>query len=145
MPAERPIRDLLRNHPVVRTDLQSTVRDAAQRMAAESCPAAVVMEGGKLRGIFTARDLLTRVVAADRDPAMTTMAEVMTADPDTVAPDTSIADALRKLHELGYDHLPVVEGNEVIGMVNASDLLTADAAPVLPELEARSAITENLR
>jgi CBS domain-containing protein len=84
-----------------------------------------VVEHGVLKGIVTERDLVGRLLARDRDPETTRLAEIMTADPETLAPGDSALDALEKMRLGRYRHLPVLDGGEVVGMVSIRDLFEA--------------------
>jgi CBS domain-containing protein len=105
---------------------------AVDIMAERRIGAVLVASEGKLAGIFTERDLLHRMVKPKRDPEQTILSEVMTSDPDCVAPDDLALTALQKMTEGGYRHLPVVtESAEIVGIVSIRDLYGA----VLSELE----------
>ncbi len=130
----RNILDLVRGQEVVRLTGGATVREAARLMQARNVGSVLVMEKERLAGIFTERDLVQRVVAAGRDPEDTRLAAVMTAKPDTVAPDTTALDALRLMHDGGYRHLPVVEGERVLGVVSRRDFLGAEKARLEDEI-----------
>jgi CBS domain-containing protein len=82
----------------------------------------VVDDSARLAGIFTERDLVNRVVAKQLDPAKTALADVMTANPDTLRPNDSAKDALALMSIHRYRHLPVVDGETVVGMVSIRDL-----------------------
>src|SRR4051794_19388881 len=115
--ARRPVREIIaRDQPLVgRVD--DTVQTAAEEMAEHCCGSILVCDGGKLRGIFTEGDLLVRVVAVGRDPASTTLNEVMTPDPDTIEGSEPVVEAVRRMDECGYRHLPVVKGNRLLGVI----------------------------
>jgi len=98
------------------------VSTAAREMTERRIGAVLVVDEGQLRGIFTERDALTRVLASSRDPDTTRIAEVMTPNPDTISPDETVAYALSVMNERGYRHLPVVEGETLIGIVSIRDL-----------------------
>jgi CBS domain-containing protein len=100
----------------------TTVRAAVKEMAARRIGAAMVVEDDKLLGIFTERDVLVRVVAADRDPETTTLAEVMTPDPQTIKASDAVVLALDLMNKRGHRHLPVVEGDKLVGIVSIRDL-----------------------
>lgn len=100
----------------------NTVREAVKEMTARRIGAAMVVDNDKLVGIFTERDVLTRVVAAERDAAATTLAEVMTANPDTIKASDAVVLALEIMNKRGYRHLPVVEGDKLVGIVSIRDL-----------------------
>jgi len=98
------------------------VRTAAKIMAAQKIGAVMVMDGESLVGILTERDMTGRVIAKNRDPDEVTVREVMTADPDTLAPNDTAVDAIKLMKERGYRHLPVKDGKKVVGMVSVRDL-----------------------
>ncbi|KAG5180370.1 myosin 29 [Tribonema minus] len=104
---------------------RDTVRDAATAMA-DGRKAVVVVERGKLVGIFTPKDLLNRVLAKDRLPDDTLVSEVMTPNPDSVPADMPVLDALHQMHEQRYLHLPVVDANgRVMGLVDVMEIINA--------------------
>ena len=109
---------------VVQKDL--TVMEAAQLMAEKRIGAVPVLEGDHLVGIFTERDLMTRVVAAGKTATDVTVDEVMTADLCVGRVDESYEDALSKMQCSGCRHLPVVSGEQLVGIVSLRDLLALD-------------------
>jgi CBS domain-containing protein len=100
----------------------ATVVEAARMMAYLRIGALMVVEGEKLVGIFSERDALTRVLAKELDAAATTLAEVMTRDPITIAPDATVQQALDIMAEKGFRHLPVVEDARIVAIVSIRDL-----------------------
>jgi CBS domain-containing protein len=72
--------------------------------------------------------MVNRVVAEGRDPDSTTLAEVMTANPDTIAPQATAIDALRRMQDGGYRHLPVVERGRLVGIVSRRDFFGMEKA-----------------
>jgi CBS domain-containing protein len=90
--------------------------------------AVMVVEEGRLVGVFTERDALFRVLAEGRDTRTTRLSDVMTRNPATIHPDRPFAEALHIMHEGGFRHVPVVEDGRPVGMVSARDALG-------PELE----------
>ena len=113
-------------------DTGMSVREAAISMADRRIGALVVLDAdGRMAGIFTERDVMTKVVAGRLDPDTTSLAEVMTPNPDTIGPDDTASEALEMMRKRGYRHLPVLEGARLIGMVSVRDLY----ATALGELE----------
>jgi CBS domain-containing protein len=121
----------------------TSVRDAARMMAERRASAVVVVEGGRLAGIFTERDAVFRVLAEGRVPDTTAIAEVMTRDPKSVAPDETFGYALLVMHENGFRHVPVVEDGTPIGMVTARDALDPDLEEFESEARRRQQIRRN--
>lgn len=101
----------------------ATVAEAVRLMNERGVGALVVLDGGRLAGIFTERDVLRRVVDAGRAPRDTRVAAVMTTDVATVAPETSVQAAMEIMTARRFHHLPVVEQGEVVALVSIGDLL----------------------
>ena len=83
--------------------------------------AVLVLEDGRLAGIMTERDLMRAVARGLRDDVV--VGECMTADPDTIAPDDTIEHAAVLMIHGGYRHLPVVDGDDVVGVLSIRDLV----------------------
>jgi CBS domain-containing protein len=124
----RSIRMIIEQQEAVAVPGTATVADAAQLMKEKQADAVLVVDQGRLTGIFTERDALFRVVAECRDPRQARLAEVMTADPRTIHPDRPFSEALHVMQEGGFRHVPVVEDGHPVGMVSVRDALG-------PELE----------
>ena len=101
---------------------EATVLDAVRKMNQERIGALLVMSGDDLVGIFTERDVLTRVVDQTRDPAETRIAEVMTPRPVVVTAAATINEAMAVISEKRCRHLPVVDEGKLLGLVSAGDL-----------------------
>ena len=100
----------------------ATVRQACQRMRDRRVGAVLVTEGDRrLVGIFTGRDAVGRVLADGKDSVTTTLAEVMTRNPDTIPPRQTAIEALRAMQDGGYRHLPVIDGGKVVGVISRGD------------------------
>lgn len=127
--AERTIRQIIEAQEPVTAPADMTVREAARLMKDRNIGALMVVEGERLVGVFTERDALFRVLAAALPAAETRLAQVMTRNPQTIAPNSGFTVALQMMHDGRYRHLPVVEDGRVIGIVSVRDALG-------PELEA---------
>ena len=104
--------------------LQDSVFDAARTMAARKIGAIVVLgDDNRIAGILSERDVMTRVVAAERDPKSTTVSEVMTVDPQCVAASMTVAEAMRKVTDQRIRHLPLVTADKLEGLVSSGDLM----------------------
>jgi len=100
----------------------ATVKQACECMRDRKVGAVLVTEGDRrLVGIFTGRDAVGRVLAAGKDAAATRLADVMTGNPDTVAPRLTAIEALRAMQDGGYRHLPVVDRGKVVGVISRGD------------------------
>jgi len=99
-----------------------TVAAAAAVLIQNQVGSVLVMDGGRLVGIFTERAILRRVVGERRDPATTRVADVMTRDLVVMRPSSSVMDAMRVIAEKRIRHIPVVEGGAVLGVVSQGDL-----------------------
>lgn len=118
--------DLVRRPPVG-VPVSSTVRVAAQTMAAERISSVLVTDGDRLVGILTDRDLRSRVVAAGLDPERP-VTDVMTPDPVSGTPDELALEVLLELVRRNIHHLPLLDDGRVVGMITATDLLRLEQA-----------------
>jgi CBS domain-containing protein len=108
----------------VRSD--QSVRDAARYMTDRRVGAVSVLDGTRLVGILSERDVMGRVVARQLDPDRTQVGEVMTKDLVVAQGDESHEEGLRRMKQAGCRHLPVVDGDRLVGMVSQRDLLQID-------------------
>jgi CBS domain-containing protein len=122
------IPDVVRNQELLELPPQTTVRDAAGHMRSRHVGAVLITRNSRLDGIFTERDMVYRVVAEGRDPDRTSLEDVMTRNPDTIRPDATALDALRRMHDGGYRHLPVVDRGRLVGIVSRRDFFGVEKA-----------------
>lgn len=116
------VRDIMTVRPVT-ADLATPLRDVAKRMCDFKCGEIPITEGKRLVGVVTDRDIACRAVALGKDPATTTVAEVMTKTPATIAPDEPLNDAIRLMEDLQVRRLPVVDDDgAVIGIISMTDV-----------------------
>ncbi len=111
-------------------DPGETITEVAQRMVERNLGAVLVLDGGRLVGIMTERDLLRAVARGLHGEAL--VAEYMTTDPETIAPDDTTQYAAVLMIHGGFRHLPVVEGDDVVGILSIRDLMRIaleDSAP----------------
>jgi len=141
---ERPVRSMLASQTPVTANGEMSVAQAARLMKERRVGALLVMHEGRLAGIFTERDALFRVIAESRDPANTRLQDVMTANPRTIGPDRPFGHALHLMHEGGFRHVPVVEGDAPLGVVSARDALGPELEAFVAELDKREHIFEVL-
>ena len=145
---ERRVRSILRRRrfcpDLVSIRPDETVCAAAKRMAENRCGSVLVMEDDRMLGIFTERDLLVRVVAKGQDPSKTKVREVMTADPETIEAEEPLATAIRRMDEGAFRHLPVVEGERVLGVISTRDIPVLEFGHMAAELDERHRLAERL-
>ena len=135
------IRNVMERTKVLIAPLETSVGEAAKLMAERKASAVMVVEDGRLVGIFTERDAVHRVIAKGRDVHATRLAEVMTPDPKTVTPEESFGYALLLMHEHGFRHVPVVENSRPVGIVSARNALD----PELEEFESEAQRRKHIR
>jgi CBS domain-containing protein len=100
-----------------------TVAEAVKRMCANKVGAILVVERGELCGLFSERDLLTRVVETHRDPQLLDVGSVATPDPITVDVGASVKAVLRVFREHKFRHLPVLRDGRPVGILSTRDFL----------------------
>jgi CBS domain-containing protein len=127
--AERTIRDIIEGQALLTAPGSMTVAEAARLMKQRNVGAMMVVENGRLVGVFTERDGLFRVVANGLDSTSTPLSMVMTQNPKSISPDQPFEHALAMMHEGRFRHLPVTENGRPVGMISVRDALG-------PELEA---------
>ena len=119
----RPLAVLPPNAPVL-IEAPAPVLEAVHLMRDRHAGCVLVVRGGKLKGIFTDRDVVSRVVAAGIDPAKTAVRRVMTPTPETLRPTDSIAFALNLMSLGGYRHIPLVDKSGApVGTVSVKDIV----------------------
>ena len=100
---------------------EDTIGEAAEMMVERGVGSAVVLDYGRLIGIFTERDLL-RAVADRVHSSEARVREWMTAEPITITPETSAEEAAQTMLDNGFRHLPVVEGERAVGIISIRDV-----------------------
>jgi CBS domain-containing protein len=124
----KQIAELIEGRPLFHIEMVDSVRDVARRMSDWNIGAVAVLDHGRLAGVFSERDLMSRVVAPGLNPDDTPVSSVMTRDLVVADPEENLDDALQKMHAIGSRHLPVVEGGKLVGMISLRDLLEVDDA-----------------
>jgi CBS domain-containing protein len=116
--------ELAGRRPLVGIAGEATVTEACRRLHEQRIGALAVLDGDGLAGILSERDVISRVIAAGRDPAATLVREAMTPDPRTIDHEGSLADALQAMLDGHFRHLPVTRDGAVIGMISMRDIPT---------------------
>jgi CBS domain-containing protein len=117
MPA---VRDRM-SSDVLSVETSVSILEVAQRMVERNVGAVLVLDGGRLAGILTERDVLRAVARGLRDT--TRVADCMTAHPETIGPDDTTELAAVLMIHGGFRHLPVVEGDNLVGVISIRDLV----------------------
>jgi CBS domain-containing protein len=120
------IGQLIEGHPIIRAETSQSVRDVARVMSKANVGAVAVLDSGRLVGVFSERDIMTRVVADGLDPDQTKLENVMTKNIVVADPRDSVDSAIAKMHKIGCRHLPVVKDGNLVGMLSIRDLLEYD-------------------
>ena len=138
----QPIKTVMDKKKILTAPPLTTVSQAAELMAAKNVGAVMVVEAGRLSGIFTERDAVFRVIARGLDPRTTCLSEVMTTAPLTVGPDKPFGLALLIMHENGFRHVPVIENGKPVGIVSSRNALDPDLEEFVSEAQRRKYIQE---
>jgi CBS domain-containing protein len=122
---ERTVFQSISQRHVLSVSPTATVHAAASVMTRANCGSVLIVDiSGKLLGIVTERDLMTKVLARSMDPQTTTMTEIMTRNPYCVTPDTKVTDAVLMMIERGFRHLPIVShDNKILGVFSSRDAM----------------------
>jgi CBS domain-containing protein len=116
----------LSQQEVLTADLAETLSQAASRMRYADISALPVVEGGRVVGILTERDL-ARAAAEGADPRTHTVAAFMSLGPFVAGPGEDSDDVVARMLDLGVRHLPILDGEELVGIVSMRDLLLLEA------------------
>jgi CBS domain-containing protein len=128
-----------KGNKVFTIDVKSTVADAVQEMLEKAVGSVLVMQEGRVVGIFTERDVARRVAFRGLDPRSTPIAEVMTRHLAFIEPDTSVQTAIKIMSETHCRHLPVIHDGAPVGVVSLGDLIRLETE----ELEAQITFLES--
>jgi CBS domain-containing protein len=115
----------LQPHELFTAQADESLDVAADRMSWHQVGALPVLDGQRLVGIISERDL-TAALAEDADPATTPVADYMTLAPEVLGPDNELADAAHLMLTLGIRHLPVVRAGRLLGVLSMRDVLDAE-------------------
>lgn len=136
----RPILELLKQRAPVTWSLQpdDSVFDALKALADHNVGALMVMDGGKLVGVFSERDYTRKIALAGKSSKETRVREIMSTTVVTVAPEVRTRDCLSLMSQKKIRHLPVVDGDKVFGMISIRDIMNdiiADHERTISQLE----------
>jgi CBS domain-containing protein len=121
----RPILELLKKREATVWSLSPTasVFDALQQLASHNVGAMMVMDQGQLVGVFSERDYTRKIALAGRSSKDTLVRDIMTADVLTVTPQARTRECMALMSQKKIRHLPIVDGNKVLGMISIRDIM----------------------
>jgi CBS domain-containing protein len=128
------VRDIVQDRDLFSVEESQSVAEVARKMADVHVGAILVLNGDQLRGVFSERDLMRRVVLEERDPARTPVSEVMTKEVATIEELASIEQAMEAMQTHNCRHLPVMCGPRVAGFLSMRDLMNFELARKTEEL-----------
>lgn len=127
-----------KGHNVVAVNPHSTVHDALKKMSDNNIGSVTVVDNGRLVGIFTERHYARRVFIRGKASPDTLVADVMARNPICAVPAQTVEECMAVMTENSFRHLPVVEGNQVIGIISIGDLVKStigDQQFIISQLE----------
>lgn len=136
----RNIGELIHGKRLYSTNSQAVIMQICGELRDRNIGALAVLDDGRLTGIISERDVITRVVAPGRDPQTTLVGAVMTESPVTVETGASLVDALERMLDGGFRHLPVTRGDDAVGMISMRDIPTENRFLYQRFMEAKQAL-----
>jgi CBS domain-containing protein len=128
------LRQVIQHQHLVHAHPSATVQDVATLMSEARVGCIPVLDGESLVGVFSERDLMTRVVVEGKDPRRTTVGSVMTTEVITAKLDERVERCLEKMRGCGCRHLPVVTEGRVIAMISMRDLMRDEIEEQVEEI-----------
>ncbi|MBL8336237.1 MAG: CBS domain-containing protein [Rhodoferax sp.] len=144
--SERTVYQSMPHRHVISLGPGATIWEAACVMTKANCGSVLIVDtGGKMLGIVTERDLMTRVLAKAQNPATTLVGDVMTRNPHCVGPDMRVADAVLIMIERGFRHLPVVSpAGKILGVFSVRDALPREVGTAVSMAEFHEQVNDAL-
>ena len=130
----KTLHDMFQGRELYYVEPGKTVAEAARYMTDRNVGAVCVLDGDRLVGVLSERDMMKRVIAPKRDPSRTKISEVMTPNPVVVDVNQTYSNCVKVMQKAGIRHLPVVEGNRLVGLLSLRDLLQVDVEEKTEEL-----------
>jgi CBS domain-containing protein len=121
---ERSVREVIAGRRLHAVAPDSLVSAACMAMDGASIGALAVLDGMRLTGIVTERDIIRKCIAMGRRTDRTCVADIMTPEPETIAADGTLGDAMSAMAAGGFRHMPVTDGGDVVGMISMRDVPT---------------------
>jgi CBS domain-containing protein len=108
---------------IISVSPETAIRDAIGKMAEKSAGTALVMDGNKLVGIFSERDFIRKIYLQDKCGTGIKVSDIMSTSLTTVTPETTLENCMETMTEKRIRHLPVLEGDQVAGVVSIGDIV----------------------
>jgi len=131
----KTVKKILDDRPVITIQEGDSVQTAAQKMSDHKIGALPVLDGERLVGIFTERDIIGKVVAPGQDIAAVKIRDVMTRNLVFANADETVESCSAKMKHANIRHLPVIEGEHLIGILSIRDLLAFDVSDKEEKIE----------
>ncbi|HUA63968.1 MAG TPA: CBS domain-containing protein [Verrucomicrobiae bacterium] len=128
------VRDIVHSRELFRVTEHETVADVVRQMAEYQVGAILVLDGEALRGVFSERDLMKRVVLARLDPERAIVRDVMSTALATIDELATLEEAMEAMQSNNCRHLPVMRANHVVGFLSMRDLMNYELARKTEEL-----------
>jgi CBS domain-containing protein len=128
------LKDIMREGFIFAVQRRAPVSEAAHVMETNNVGIVAVLEGERLVGVFSERDVVRRVVNRGLDPLRTTVGDVMTRNLVVGTPDDDYQSAMRKIDQANIRHLPIVDGDRMVSMLSIRDLMRVDLARMTEEI-----------
>ena len=122
----KKLRDIMRSGFLFMVQRETSVREAVQVMTAHNVGIVLVLEGDRLVGVFSERDVVRRLVDPGLDPDRTSVGDIMTAEIIVGDPEEDYQSAMRKMDQANIRHLLVVKGPQMLSMISIRDLIRVD-------------------
>ena len=129
------VQDIVYDRPFAYVAENETVAAVARRMADLHCGAILVLDGGKLRGVFSERDIMHRVVLERRDAETTPVKSVMSTELATIEESATLEEAMAAMQAHTCRHLPVMKEGQVVAFLSMRDLMKYELAMKTEELD----------
>jgi CBS domain-containing protein len=128
------VSDIVYDRPFAHVAEDETVAAAARRMTDLNCGAILVVNDGQLRGVFSERDIMRRVVLEHRDPEATTVGSVMSTHLATIEESATLEEAMLRMQAHSCRHLPVMKDGRIVAFLSMRDLIRHELALKTEEL-----------
>ena len=128
------VRDIVHQRELFCVEEHQNVTEVARKMSELHVGAILVLNAGELRGVFSERDLMKRVVLERRDPDRTAVGDVMSVEVITIDEQASLEDAMEAMHSNNCRHLPVTRDERVVAFLSMRDLMNYELARKTEEL-----------